>query len=294
MGKIAVEAKACPKRLRARRRLGESAAMMAEACDGATAAELDALLAEVGACRLCAETLPLGPRPVLRASATAKLPDRRPSARAPRCTPAAFLGTTRAATASGTGSRSRARFSTTTGGSPSCRWASVIRDAMRVAGDLPPRPECARAWQARLLPLLASVELVLLVGQYAQKWHLGRLAKPTLTETVRAWRDYLPGHPATAASFLANRRLGPAQPLVRGGGGTGTAPPRRRPDRIRAMRHVILMALGMLALAACAPPGSGPRARARATDPGGGGGPDPPTANACRSPSGERRMQMPS
>ena len=34
---------------------------------------LDDLLAEIRACRICADHLPLGPRPVLRASATAKL-----------------------------------------------------------------------------------------------------------------------------------------------------------------------------------------------------------------------------
>ncbi len=56
--------------------------------------------------------------------------------------------------------------------------------------DLPPRRECAPLWRARLLPLLQKVRLTLLVGSYAQRYHLGRAAKPTLGETVRAWRDY--------------------------------------------------------------------------------------------------------
>lgn len=56
--------------------------------------------------------------------------------------------------------------------------------------DLPPRPECAPLWRPRLLPLLTNVRLTLLVGQYAQRYHLGRDAKRTLSETVRAWRDY--------------------------------------------------------------------------------------------------------
>jgi uracil-DNA glycosylase len=38
-----------------------------------------------------------------------------------------------------------------------------------------------------------GVRLTLLVGGYAQKWHLGKHVKGTLTETVRAWRDYGPG-----------------------------------------------------------------------------------------------------
>ncbi|MFA9475442.1 MAG: uracil-DNA glycosylase family protein [Filomicrobium sp.] len=58
-------------------------------------------------------------------------------------------------------------------------------------GDLPPRRECAVAWRARVLAELPNLELVLLVGQYAQAWHLGADKRRTLTETVAAWRDYL-------------------------------------------------------------------------------------------------------
>ncbi len=58
--------------------------------------------------------------------------------------------------------------------------------------DLPPRKECAPLWRARLLPLLKNVRLTLLVGGYAQTWHLRARAKATLTDTVRAWRDYGP------------------------------------------------------------------------------------------------------
>ena len=58
-------------------------------------------------------------------------------------------------------------------------------------GDLPPRRECAAAWRARVLAELPNLELVLLVGQYAQAWHLGADKRRTLTETVAAWRDYL-------------------------------------------------------------------------------------------------------
>jgi len=58
-------------------------------------------------------------------------------------------------------------------------------------GDLPPRRECAAAWRARVLAELPNLELVLLVGQYAQAWHLGADKRRTLTETVAAWRDYM-------------------------------------------------------------------------------------------------------
>ena len=59
------------------------------------------------------------------------------------------------------------------------------------AGDLPPRPECAPAWRAQLLAALPNIELTLVLGQYAQTYHFGKTGR-TLTETVRAWRDYWP------------------------------------------------------------------------------------------------------
>lgn len=56
-------------------------------------------------------------------------------------------------------------------------------------GDLPPRRECAELWRARLFALLPNLELVLLVGQYAQKWHLHAKTAKGLSETVGKWRD---------------------------------------------------------------------------------------------------------
>jgi uracil-DNA glycosylase len=54
--------------------------------------------------------------------------------------------------------------------------------------DLPPRPECAPQWRGRLMRALPSVELIVCVGRYAQKWHMPQFCRPTLTETVRNWR----------------------------------------------------------------------------------------------------------
>jgi uracil-DNA glycosylase len=56
--------------------------------------------------------------------------------------------------------------------------------------DLPPRRECAPLWQNRLFAQLPGIELLVLVGQYSQKWYLGRSCKPSLTETVKNWREY--------------------------------------------------------------------------------------------------------
>jgi uracil-DNA glycosylase len=57
-------------------------------------------------------------------------------------------------------------------------------------GDLPPRRECAELWRDRMFALLPNLELILLVGQYAQRWHLGsKSVGKSLTETVAQWRD---------------------------------------------------------------------------------------------------------
>lgn len=59
-------------------------------------------------------------------------------------------------------------------------------------GDLPPRVECAPLWHDQVLALMPEVQLVLLIGQYAQNYYLGSNTKKTLTETVFHFRDYLP------------------------------------------------------------------------------------------------------
>jgi uracil-DNA glycosylase family 4 len=59
-------------------------------------------------------------------------------------------------------------------------------------GDLPPRPECAPLWHNQLFAFMPKVELILLVGQYAQNYYLGKAAKATLTETVAHFDTYLP------------------------------------------------------------------------------------------------------
>ncbi|QQM29165.1 uracil-DNA glycosylase family protein [Martelella lutilitoris] len=61
--------------------------------------------------------------------------------------------------------------------------------------DLPPRRECAPEWREEAMAAMPQIELVLAIGMYAQKWHMGKMSRKTLTETVRNWRD----------SFLANR-----------------------------------------------------------------------------------------
>ncbi len=60
------------------------------------------------------------------------------------------------------------------------------------SGDLPPRKECAPQWHQPLFDHMENVELVILIGMYAQKYYLQELAKRTLTETVANYKEYLP------------------------------------------------------------------------------------------------------
>jgi uracil-DNA glycosylase len=60
------------------------------------------------------------------------------------------------------------------------------------SGDLPPRPECAPTWRAKLLARMPGIELTLVIGQYAQAWHLKDACKTNLTENVMGWRDHWP------------------------------------------------------------------------------------------------------
>ncbi len=61
------------------------------------------------------------------------------------------------------------------------------------SGDLAPRPECAPAWRQPILDHLPNLKLTLVIGQYALAWHLPGPKRP-LTEVVRAWKDHRPTH----------------------------------------------------------------------------------------------------
>src|ERR1700748_157083 len=61
-------------------------------------------------------------------------------------------------------------------------------------GDYPPPKRCAELWRPKLLAQLPKMELTLLVGSYAQAWALGPRAKASLSDTVAAWCGYLPDY----------------------------------------------------------------------------------------------------
>lgn len=61
----------------------------------------------------------------------------------------------------------------------------------RNGGDLPPIKRCASTWRSHLLKQLPNLQLVLLIGRYAQNWHLPNERRKSLTDIVRDWRRHL-------------------------------------------------------------------------------------------------------
>jgi uracil-DNA glycosylase len=153
---------------------------------------LDALLVAVRGCRACEAHLPLGPRPVLSAGATARI-------LVVGQAPGLRVHQTGVPWDDPSGDRLRA-------------WMGVDKDVFydesRIAiipmgycypgrgngGDMPPRRECATQWLDQLLARLPRIELTLLIGQYAQRHFLGTRRKRSLTETVKGWEEYGPDY----------------------------------------------------------------------------------------------------
>jgi uracil-DNA glycosylase len=155
-----------------------------------TPADLDEIVRQARACRLCEQHLPHEPRPVLRAASSARIlivgqaPGRKVHETGiPWNDPSGDLLRT---------------------------WLRLDRDAFydetRIAiiptglcypgtekgADLPPRPECAPFWHPSLRAALPNIRLTLLIGRYAQAYYLGDKQGRTLAETVHRYKEFLP------------------------------------------------------------------------------------------------------
>lgn len=161
--------------------------------DPAPAPSAAALLAEIGACRLCAARFAAtatghAPRPVawFRPGARILVVGQAPGAR---------VHAIGRPFSDASGERLRAWMGVE---------ATEFYDRDRIAivpmafcfpgydakgADLPPPPLCAATWRARVLAALGPMDLTLLVGGAAQRWHLGTR---NVTATVTAWRDHAP------------------------------------------------------------------------------------------------------
>ncbi|MBO1518348.1 uracil-DNA glycosylase family protein [Oceanisphaera pacifica] len=151
--------------------------------------EFELRLTRARACRICEQQLPLGPRPVLQMAPAARI---------------MIIGQAPGLKVHQTGIPWN-----DPSGDTLRRWLQLSREQFYdpeliaimpmgfcypgrgKSGDLPPRPECAPAWHKPLLEVLPNIELTLLIGQYAQRYYLGKKYK-TLTETVRHWQVFAP------------------------------------------------------------------------------------------------------
>ena len=148
------------------------------------------LVEEVRACTVCAVHLPSGPRPVLQVHREARI-------LVAGQAPGRKVHESGVPFDDASGERLR-------------QWMGVTREtfyaATRIAilpmgfcfpgtgrsGDLPPRSECAPLWRQRLLDQMPLIELTLVIGDYAQRWHLPGAHAGNVTETVANWRGHWP------------------------------------------------------------------------------------------------------
>ncbi|MEP6970688.1 MAG: uracil-DNA glycosylase family protein [Betaproteobacteria bacterium] len=147
------------------------------------------LLREVRACGICAAHLPLGPRPFLQLDPRARI---LVASQAPG-SKAHMLGVP---FADASGDRLREWMGLTNAQFYDPALLAIVPMGLcypgtGAAGDLPPRPECAVHWRKDLLATLPALQLTLVIGSYAQAWHLPGSAR-SVTERVAAWRDAWP------------------------------------------------------------------------------------------------------
>jgi len=169
---------------------------------------METILNEVKQCSICKDHLPLGPRPVVTAHKASKI---------------VIIGQ-----APGTKVHASGIPWDDQSGKKLRQWLNVSNadfyDTKKFAiipmgfcypgkgktGDLPPRPECAPQWHDLLLKEMPNIELVILIGLYAQKYYLKEQAKRTLTETVGEYKSYLPKyfpipHPSPTNRFWRSK-----------------------------------------------------------------------------------------
>lgn len=153
------------------------------------ASSLERLLREVRACDICAESLPQGPRPVLQAGRGASIliagqaPGRRVhESGIPFQDPS--------------GDRLRSWMGVDEAAFYDAESVAIVPmgfcyPGTGSSGDKPPRKECAPAWREAVLAELPNVELTIVLGAYALRYHLPQ-AK-SVTDAVTRWREWWPG-----------------------------------------------------------------------------------------------------
>lgn len=153
---------------------------------------MDKLLNEIRHCEVCIKHLPLGPRPVVQLSEFSKIVivSQAPSRR---------VHETGIPWNDPSGKKLRAWMNVTDEIFYNPALISILPmgfcyPGKGVSGDLPPRKECAPLWHPQVFKYFESKPLILLVGQYAQRYYLQNNFKGSLTETVSNYATYLPGY----------------------------------------------------------------------------------------------------
>ena len=151
---------------------------------------MNILLDRIQRCEVCKDHLPLGPRPVVQLSCRSKIviigqaPGRRVHETGIPWNDA-----------SGKKLRSWMGVNEATFYNPeafSIMPMGFCYPGKAASGDMPPRPECAPLWHAEILENFRNAPLLLLIGQYAQRYYLRKNNKTSLTETVKCYQEYLP------------------------------------------------------------------------------------------------------
>lgn len=153
---------------------------------------MNKLLINIQKCEVCKDHLPLGPRPVVQLGAFSKI---------------IIIGQ-----APGTRVHESGIPWSDASGKKLREWMNVVETTFYnpaifsilpmgfcypgkgISGDLAPRPECAPLWHPEVFKYLSEKPLILLIGQYAQRYYLKKDFKGSLTQTVKNYQEFLPGY----------------------------------------------------------------------------------------------------
>ena len=148
------------------------------------------ILNKIQVCEVCKEHLPLGPRPVIQLNEFSKIViiSQAPSRRV-------YETGIPWNDASGKKLREWMNVDEATFYDPyffSLMPMSFCYPGKGISGDLPPRPECAPIWHPKILNNFKNIPLILLIGQFAQRYYLKKDYKDSLTKTVKSYKEFLP------------------------------------------------------------------------------------------------------
>jgi uracil-DNA glycosylase len=151
---------------------------------------MEKLLAEIRKCSVCKSYLPNKPRPIIQASSKSKI---------------LIIGQAPGQKVQDSGIPWDDKS-----GDELRRWLNVTKEQFYdtslfalmpmgfcypgkgTSGDLPPRPECAPLWHGDVLSQLKNIKLTILIGQYSQKYYLGKDFNPSITENIKNYKKFMP------------------------------------------------------------------------------------------------------